>query len=104
MTETQMWKHYQLDLDVDRLVGGIPKNPEIVKRWQEARWNDKAKLLPGDPTTPEEAAELTVEMLGEQMEAEEKGVWTGFVEHPDGGLGFEGRNVKAMLKESANIL
>jgi|SRR5262245_1465178 len=99
----EMWKHYRLELSVDRLVGGIPKNPDIVKRWQEARWNER-KLEAGDPATPEEAAEITIEMLGEQMEAEEKGIWTGFVEAPEGGLAVESRQIKACLKESANIL
>jgi|SRR5262245_60847752 len=104
MTSDSMFKPYRLDLTIDRLVGGIPKHPSIVEKWQAARWNEKAKLLPGDPTSPEEAAERTIELLGEEVHEEVAGIWTGFVQHPDGGLGFEGRNVKAMFKESANIL
>jgi len=99
-----MFKDYTLDLDVERLVGGIPRHPEIVRRWQEARWKE-GKPQPGDPQTPEEAAERTIELLGEQVHEEVAGIWTGFVEIPDGGgLAMEGRQIKAMFKESANIL
>lgn len=99
-----MFDSYRLDLDVERLVGGIPKHPEIVKRWQEARWKDNPILQVGDPATPEEAAERTIELLGDQISDEEKGIWTTFVEHPDGGFAIESRQVKAMLKEAANVL
>lgn len=99
-----MFSTYRLDLNVDRLVGGIPRHPEIVRRWQEARWPDRPKLIDGDPATPEEAAARTVELLGEQVHEEVAGIWTGFVEHPEGGLAIEGRQIKAMFKESANIL
>src|SRR5262245_52200872 len=103
-----MWKFYDLAIKLDHaIVGGIPKHPEIVKRWQEAHWPEKAeKLLPADPKSPEEAAAQTLEMLGEQaIEAEEKAlsVWTGFVENGEG-LCIENRNIKAGLKESANIV
>lgn len=102
-----MWNLYDLDLHVDRLVGGIPKHPEIVKRWQEAKWptNPARSLQPGDPATPDEAADATVALLGAQaFDADEKvaGIWTGFAMAADE-LAIEARNVKAMLKESANI-
>jgi hypothetical protein len=97
-----MWNEFNLKMSVDRLVGGIPRHPEIVKRWQEARWG---KPLPTDPQTPDEAAAITVENLGNQaMSDEEKAaIWTGFAEK-DGYLVIESRQVKAMLKESANIV
>lgn len=100
----EMFSTFRLEMTIDRLVGGIPRHPAIVERWQEARWKDHAKLQPGDPTTPEEAANRTIELLGEQVHEEVAGIWTGFVEHPDGGLAIEGRQIKAMFKESANIL
>jgi hypothetical protein len=105
---SDMWTYYRLDLIIDRLVGGIPKHPDIVRRWQEARWpaSPEKKLLPGDPKTPEEAAAQTVADLGNQaMSIEEAtaGIWTGFPEK-DGTLVLEARLIKAMLKESANIV
>lgn len=106
--DAPMWTEYDLVLEVDTLVGGIPKHPEIVKRWQEAKWptNPATKLKEDDPATPADAAGITIAMLGEQaIDPEEKvaGIWTGFVES-DGALAIESRTVKAMLKESANIM
>lgn len=101
-----MWTHYQLELRVSRLIGGIPRHPEIVRRWQEARWPElTSKLQPGDPASPAEAAEITIENLGAQALSDEetKGIWTGFLER-EGSLVVEARQIKAMLKESANIV
>ncbi|MGH9248060.1 MAG: hypothetical protein ACRD0W_00855 [Acidimicrobiales bacterium] len=101
-----MWTEYDLTLHVDRLVGGIPRHPEIVRRWQEARWPDKPMpQQQGDPATVDEATDRIVENLGSQALSDEQvaGIWTGFVEH-DGQIALEARNVKAMLKESANIV
>lgn len=105
MTTDTMFSTFRLDQVVDRLVGGTPRHPSVVEKWQAARWPDKqSKLLEGDPENPVEAAERTVELLGEQVSEEVAGIWTGFLEHPDGGLAWEARQIKAMLKESANIL
>lgn len=89
-----MWDYYDLTLHVERLAGGIPRSPQLVKRWQEAVGGK-----------PEDAARI-IEELGEQALDEKdavKAIWTGFLsdEH---GLYIEGRQVKAMLKESANIV
>jgi hypothetical protein len=102
-----MWVDWTLVMHVDHLVGGIPKHPELVRRWQEAKWptNPDRALALDDPQTPEEAALLTIAELGTQALASEDvaGVWTGFAEH-DGRLVLEERNVKAALKESSNIV
>lgn len=96
-----MWTEYDLTMVVETLVGGIPRHPEIVRRWQEAKW----------PTNPpaglsiDDAVSETIEELGSQAMAAEDAaaIWTGFAEK-DGQLVLEERNVKAMLKESANIV
>ena len=108
MPDAPMWDYYSLTLKVERLVGGLPKHPEIVKRWQEAKWpaNPEAKLTPEDPQTPEEAAARITESMGAQALAAEDavaGIWTGFAER-NGSLVLEHRQVKAMLKESANVV
>lgn len=103
MTSGQ-FRRYRLNLDIDTLIGGIPKHPEIVRKWQEARWKDSPKLLVGDPQSADEAADRTIDLLGEQVHEDVAGIWTGFVEHPAGGLAMESRQVKAMFKESANII
>jgi hypothetical protein len=108
VTTTDIWSVYPLTLTVDRLVGGVPKHPAIVQRWQEANWPaSETKLQEGDPATVDEAAALTVEALGDQaFDPEEKmaGIWTGFYQLPSGELAIGARQVKAMLKESANIV
>src|SRR3954469_16672730 len=96
-----MFDNYDLILHVDRLVGGIPKHPEIIKRWQEAHLTGK----PGEPNAAT-ATDETLALLGPQaLDPDEvvAGIWTGFVTDKDGNLGWEARTVKAMLKESANI-
>lgn len=102
-----MFKEYTLVMHVDSLHGGIPKHPEIVRRWQEANWPaNPSALKEGDPTTPQDAADKTVDLLGEgALDAEEKiqGIWTGFVQQGDTVM-VESRQIKAMLKESANII
>ena len=101
-----MYEYYDLHLDmVDNLIGGIPKHPDIVRRWQEARMPSEARMA-AEGITVEGATAQTVEDLGSQAidpDEEAKSVWTGFVEK-DGIICLETRNVKAMFKESANIV
>lgn len=107
-----MWIIYELKLHVDRLVGGIPKHPTIIKRWQEAHMPPNPERVAertGQPVpTVEQATEKTMDLLGSQMMDPEEvvqGIWTGFVTMPNGTtLALENRNIKAMLKESANIV
>lgn len=91
-----------LSIHLDDIAGGLPADPRLVDAWQEANWRKSAKLLPQDPATSAEAAQRTLELL--EGIPEEKG-FTVFPREPGTGrLCVEGRQVKAMLKESANIL
>ncbi len=49
-TPTPMWDLYELELMVDNITGGLPANPEVMKAWQAANWNEK-KLKSDDPKT-----------------------------------------------------
>lgn len=89
--EENMWKRYVVELHIPRHCGGIPRNPELVRRWQEATGG-----------TPEQA-DVIAENLGDQATAAVEGLWTGYLSD-DAGLYIEARQVKAMLKESANIV
>ena len=83
-----MWIKYHVAIQIrDRIMGGIPKDPEIIKGWLQARGL-------------EELAEQTVEEMGEQLVT---GAWNGFKADEDG-LYIEGRQVKAMFKEAANVM
>jgi len=106
--------YYELTLHVERLVGGIPKHPKLIKSWQEARFpaeGPKTVALAEIGVTPETATQQTIEDLGSNAQSAEEvaKVSTGFVmmQHPKFGeiAAIEPRrNVKAMLKESANII
>jgi hypothetical protein len=102
-----MWIYYDLTLHVNRLAGGIPKHPDLVKSWQEAKWptGKVANDLEAEGITPETASEKTLEELGDNALSEEEidKVWTGFAMDGDN-IVLENRNIKAMLKESANII
>lgn len=100
-----MWVEYELLIyDVPTLVGGLPKHTEVIRRWQETRLAKTANK-PDQPTV-EQAVEGTQAVLGDQVDPEEvvAGIWTGFAQNRDGQVCLEQRNVKAMLKESANIV
>lgn len=93
-----MWKRFTITLAVkNRVVGGIPTNPELIKGWVAANMPDiseeeKAKL-----------AAATASQLPEMTEEKADGMYTTF-KRDELGIYFEGRNVKSMLKECANIL
>lgn len=93
-----LWKRFEIVLDIrNRVVGGIPTNPELIKGWVAANMpsvseDEKAKLV-----------EKTVAELPQAAEEKAEGMWTTFKQDAQG-IYFEGRNVKSMLKECANIL
>ena len=101
-----MWIYYDLTMHVRNLAGGIPKHKDLVKSWQESNWptGRVAVELEEKGITPETAAEKTIDELGDNAvdEAIDK-VWTGFAMN-EGRIVLENRNVKAMFKESANIV
>jgi len=83
-----MWVKYRVKLQVrDRIMGGIPKQPEMIEAWLKSR-----DLLDLEEQTKQEmAGQLTDQS------------WEGFKGDGDG-LYIEDRQVKAMLKEAANIV
>lgn len=108
----ELWDHYQLVLKVPRIAGGLPADPKLMEAWQRANWpaNPAKTLKPEDPATPEEAAARSLALIAEKGEAEEvepelpRSGWTTFARDKDNRLCIEGRLVKSMLKEAANIM
>jgi hypothetical protein len=100
---------YEVEIQcIDKLVGGIPKDPDTIKKWLAARMEmGDAALI--------ELAEETIEMMvgadGNEPKTEEildalvakVGTGNGF-KRLDGELVFEGRCLKAMLKEASNVV
>ena len=95
----------------DRLMGGTPKDPKIIQAWLRA----KAGIEDAEEirqallrTLVELGAEVTPGMSYDELERASEGLaasrnTNGFKREP-GGLYVEGRTVKAMLRESVNIL
>lgn len=88
---------YKVHIRVGHLVGGIPMNPKLVESWVNARNKDK--------TAEERQAirDAHLEHLPEITEDQKEQQGIGFL-RVDGKLAVEGRCLKAMLKEAANII
>jgi len=92
------WDVYRVELEfVREVVGGIPKNPEVIKAWIMSRAKRSGK-------TEAEARKL-VEKVCEEVDADEEAekTWVTF-KKDDKGLYLEDRNVKAMFREAFNVL
>ncbi len=111
---------YEVKLRVFKLVGGIPMDPQLLDAWLQSKFKIKNLESKADKEKTEKAeaalvdavrskseavkshAELLEEAqkeIGEQMEKSAIGF-----HKVDGQLVIEGRQVKAMLKESGNII
>jgi hypothetical protein len=78
----------------DKLCGGTPKNPELLKGWIAATTEHN------DETTDAQVAEVKAALL----EPTEEKSWNGFRGDKERGLFIEARQIKAMFKESATML
>jgi len=88
---------YKVRCHLRDIVGGIPADPNLVEAWVGATCKDKTR------EEREKIRDMHVSMLEEA--ADEKKTKTGICFHrKDGVLVIEGRQVKKMLKEAANIL
>lgn len=94
------WKKfdtYAVTLEITDIVGGIPLNPELIETW--VNQTNKKKSTERRKKIIEAHREVLEELEDESRES--KGI--GF-HRVDGELVIEGRQLKAMLKEAANIL
>ncbi|MGW5259639.1 hypothetical protein ACWEQG_01610 [Microbispora sp. NPDC004025] len=100
---------YRVRLQIlDKIIGGVPSSPSVIKGWlksrldlgdrdlQELAEQTLAQRFPDRQPTADALAEALME-----SDAAEVSV-NGFKRMPDGVLAFEGRCVKAGLKEWAN--
>lgn len=96
--EKELWEFYRVKLRCrDRLVGGYPKNPDSVAAMLRARGLED--LI---PPAPDPAIMTEEEKAAAKQSAVEKSA-TGFRSDARGHY-IESRQIKAMLKECANIL
>jgi hypothetical protein len=110
--EAELWTTYVATVAFrDKLVGGIPKDPKLIEGWlrykagiedgQELRAAMLRTLAEVGPERRDAAAEDDLDQAAAAMVAQKR--TTGFKTGPDG-LYVEARQVKAMLKESTNIV
>lgn len=85
-----MWDYYEVEIEVKRLVAGLPGNPKALGAWLEKN------------RAPQEA-EPEMTAMQERLEPEETQMMV-FYRDPNGVPCFEARNLKSALKEAANIL
>lgn len=105
---TESFTRYRVELQVhDKLIGGIPKDPDTIRKWLSAR------LEMGDRELIELARETAEQMqatTGERPSADD--LTEAVAREIEGGNGFktvdgqlvyEGRCMKAALKEASNV-
>ena len=105
--EDDSFTHYTAEIQViDKLIGGIPKDPDTIKKWLTARLElgDRAVIELAEEVAEQMAADGerpgTDELMAEVARKAETG--NGF-KTVDGELVYEGRCAKAGLKEAANV-
>lgn len=129
---TRLWDIYDVEIMVERLVGGIPANERMMQAWLEAKAaRMKApmpimrKLVEANVATTVEAAAAEHVAMREELDPEDThavvffrapdkaNLFPGSARWPEEELErwlaqsrpcYEGRNFKAALKEGANIL
>ena len=100
--EVSLWQYFEVEIKIsDKILGGTPKDPNVIDGWLNTVISDEHQMRKLAAETkeamkPNEDEEKLKETLSEAN-------WCGF-KRDENGLFIEGRTVKAMLKETANIL
>lgn len=99
-----MWKRYKLEMRFTRrLMAGVPKHPDLIKSWLEARAPSEAAFAAMENPTPlAELAEEVINQVGADATEINK-IWCGF-KSDDNGLYVDGYHIKSHLKDCANRL
>ena len=99
-----LWDYYVLEINVHRLAAGIPQSKNTMGAWLDAKAARISSVgeAVGAPSTAAAVAADQVAML-DRVEAEENRSCI-FYRDTDGRPSYEGRCLKAALKEAANIL
>lgn len=97
---------YKVKLQLRELiVGGIPSDPSVIRKWLEARMelDDTALHELLEQTIQERNAPVTTEeKVDILMKSAQAPSVNGFKRNSRGELCYEGRNMKSALKEAAN--
>jgi hypothetical protein len=95
ISTSDLYDYYRVTIQLrDKLCGGIPKNPDLIKAWVEAGTGHK------DAKSEQLTEEAKAALLDDVAEKS----WNGFLADPERGIFIESRQVKAMFKECASLL
>jgi hypothetical protein len=95
-TQWDAFDYYFVAIHVQEIAGGIPKNADLYKSFVEAKCKEK------EETERSRIVEARISDLPTIVSEEAKKGWTGFLSD-ERGLYIEGRQIKALFKEAANI-
>lgn len=100
--DINLFKNYSLTFRfADKLCGGVPKSEKAIEGWIRTNVEDKSKL---DQMIADTKQEMKVDELSkDDVDDLAKSAWNGF-KSDDQGLYIEGRQIKSMFKESANVI
>jgi hypothetical protein len=91
----RLYDRYRVTIKIrDRICGGMPRNPDLIKTWVESTTGHADEI---SEKLIQENAELIVNAVAEKC-------WNGFPEDAEHGLFIPCRNIKACLKQSAQLL
>ena len=99
--EDALYDYYRVKLLVDHLVGGVPKDPDMMKAWigatcKQFSEEERAKIVKADIAALPKVLEEEMDVSGTTFLVDDG--------EPSKGLYIEGRQLKALLKECANIM
>ena len=103
----RLWSYFRVTVQItNQLRGGTPKNPKIIDAWLNAAVKDESRvhMLIADAKADLGLADLSAEQTEALVSTLGDSSWNGFRVDSELGLFLRGYKIKAMLKESANIL
>lgn len=93
-----LFDEYRVKLYLHDVAGGTPMNKDLIESWINATCKLKSE------EERQKIIQASLETLSEVSEEKEARSWVGFKKDEEGHLFIDGRCVKAMLKEAANII
>jgi CRISPR/Cas system CSM-associated protein Csm4 (group 5 of RAMP superfamily) len=102
--EDQIYRKYKVEIEFrDKILGGIPKDPEIIKGWLTARAKKTRTAQEIKELAEKIAQEVKSKSDEEEYSKEEEKTWTTFKSDKIG-IYLEERQIKALLREAASTL
>lgn len=101
--ERRMWIYFDAEIQIEnRLMGGVPKAPDTIKSWIKTKTGLDGDSLENAVIRTKQEMGIDV-MTEEEIEKLSEASWRGFKGGNGEGLYIEARQVKAAIKEAANI-